>query len=473
MGVKVFEHSFKDFSIHKLLRSDIKYINYEKSFKFSFKKSLKIKDVIKDYYKGFAFKGKDFKDTGDVYALKGVDFNDDLSINFNDITFLPTSYFENKKYNKFIVKKGDVVVSLVGSIGKVIVVQEDVKMLLNQNNIALRIKEELYYKEFFAYVLKFILINLFEKVYKSAGYSFLAIDDLFELEIPDISLEKQKKLLEKINEANIEVKKTEADIKGNKEILDLVLSEELKVKIEDENERKKQSYTNNSISKLLKRNQNLRFSYMWSNLQSAQKILYEGVTHIEKLGKYIISTRNGWSPACDGNPEGKPVLGIDAIRDNTIHFNKLKYTPKNKKTIDFVQKGDFYVSRGNTIDLVALAGIVNDEPPKELIYPDLMIKIKFDEEYINPKYVAYVFNSTIGRTYFKYASKGKNQSMVKISSDELYNFYMPLPPKKTQDAIVAKIEIKLKEKSEIFERVSIKKESIIQIINNFLTSEKE
>ena len=90
----------------------------------------------------------------------------------------------------------------------------------------------------------------------------------------------------------------------------------------------------------------------------------------------------------------------------------------------FAQDNDLFVSRGNTVDLVALASVIENLPDeKDIIFPDLFIRLDVDEEKINKKYLVYLFNSIIGRYYFKYSAKGKNQTMVKISSDEINGFF--------------------------------------------------
>ncbi|MGE7929227.1 hypothetical protein [Lysinibacillus xylanilyticus] len=83
-----------------------------------------------------------------------------------------------------------------------------------------------------------------------------------------------------------------------------------------------------------------------------------------------------------------------------------KATTKSKNNIGefFIQQGDFFVSRGNTVDLVGLGSVVETEITEEIIYPDLYIRLRLDENVINKKYLALLFNSFFGRVYFKYVS---------------------------------------------------------------------
>jgi type I restriction enzyme S subunit len=160
------------------------------------------------------------------------------------------------------------------------------------------------------------------------------------------------------------------------------------------------------------------------------------------LGKHIRNTRNGFSPVCTEGSSLTAVLGLECLnRDTNLSFDNLKYTDLDiSQELDcFVKNNDFFISRGNTTDLVALASIANlSDDSYPLIYPDIMIRIDFDSS-VNIRYMAYIFNSFIGRLYFKYAAKGKNQTMVKTSAKEINDFFVPFPSLDEQKLIVDEI----------------------------------
>ena len=299
-------------------------------------------------------------------------------------------------------------------------------------------------KRFVMYILrhpslKYILDN---HIYRGIGISSYKERDLFALKIPVIPKERQDEVVEEINILEQEIRNIKAKIESYKNIIDDVLADEYSInwneirKLEDT----RRFYFN--LMNIATNSIDLRNSYKWNKLDIMLEELYSGNNYISLLGDYIIETNNGWSPACDENTDGTAVLGINAIKDGRIEFDNCKYTSQSTNNVDkyYVHKGDFFVSRGNTIELVALAGTVVDEPERNTIYPDLMIKVKFNERYIDPRYVAIIFNSSIGRIYFKYAAKGKNISMVKISSQELKNMKIPVPPLNVQQQIIEKVE---------------------------------
>ncbi len=457
--------NFSDFSSHKLLRFDFKYLNYQTNKK-NVTNFIKVKDCITSYFKGFAFKSENFKDDGNVYVLKGDLFNDDFSINFDKIQYLDDIFFNT--HNKFKLNQNDIVVSLVGSIGKMVIIDDNYNMLLNQNNISLQVNNKLFYNKFFAYILRYEINDLVNNIYNNSGYSFLSIDDLFNLQIPNINLTTQKKAIKQIEPIEQEIQNLKSQKKEHLEIINDVFSEEFKIDLE---EIKKLDHTKQFSLKLhciSLKNDLLRTSFKWHKLEKIQSYMYKNINCIQKLSQYILNTNNGWSPQSNDIDDGTPILGQEHILKNgKISLEASKFTQITKNNIEnfYVKQNDFFVSRGNTLDLVALAGVVKSEVDKDIIYPDLYIKIDFDNS-IYKEYMAYIFNSFIGRIYFKHVAKGKNQTMVKVSSKELNDFYLPIPTKEIQQQIVDKIKTKIDTQKEIDIQIEQKQKQIGKIIED-------
>ncbi|AXT63241.1 hypothetical protein D1816_23795 [Aquimarina sp. AD10] len=467
MGVKTTTFKFSDFSTHNLVRVDFKYLNFKKNIELDYNKFYKVKDVLKSYYKGFAFKGKDFSEEGKIYAIKGDSFNQDFSIDYQNCSFLPDDFYSNGIYDRFKVNKNDIIISLVGSIGKMVVVNDDKKSLLNQNNIALQLNQDFYNIKIFSYLLKQKIKILVDNVYNGAGYSFLAIDDLFDIKLPVIKDEKQEIILKKIEPLEVEIKQLTSKINSQQEIINTVFTDFFSIDLIKAKEVDSKNIFQLSLSEISFRNSNFRNSSRWFKVQRIQEFLYKDIDCIEKLGTYITKTKNGWSPNSQEGGDGTPILGQEHFNTNTtLEVSPSKTTIKTRENIKdfYIKKGDFFVSRGNTIDLVALASIVKDEVAEGVLFPDLYIKLEFDVEIIDEEYLAYLFNSFFGRYYFKYVSKGKNQTMVKISSTELDNFYIPIPDKDKQVEIVSKIKTQINAQKEIDKRIGEKQAEISAII---------
>ena len=445
MSLKIQALELKDISLHNILRSDFKYFQWINDLSNKYKNTQKLKYFIEYSYKGYAFEAKDFSTEGQIIALKGANFQEDFSIDFDNAEYLPDNFYSTHKFEKFKVKPNEIIISLVGSIGKIAFIRNDMKMLLNQNNIALKLKKE-FNPLVYTYILSIIIKEMVENLYKVSGYSFLRVEDLMALEIPVLNEDEQNYLFNLITEVENYISTIKNNYKNVKELIDEVLTKEFLIDIKSLKKLENERYITTNFHSLSFNNSNLRTSYRWNKSVLLQEKIFSNCNCIEKLSKYIINTQNGWSPICDENATKNIVLGIDSINvDTSMSFDLLKYSDETKENIDkyIIKDGDLFVSRGNTPDLVALASIAKlPNENEDYIFSDLMIKIDVNND-LNKEYLAYVINSIIGRLYFKYVSKGKNQSMVKISSKELNDFLLPVPDKKKQQELVNSIKTKI------------------------------
>jgi len=142
------------------------------------------------------------------------------------------------------------------------------------------------------------------------------------------------------------------------------------------------------------------------------------------LGQAVKDTKNGWSPKCNGGDT--KVLSISCLKAGAIDLSEVKYTDETRNDLDrfFVRENDFFYSRGNTPELVALAGVATGVDEK-VVFPDLLTRVRFDEDNILPKYAVCLFNSKIGRDYFGKTPQGASPTMVKVSQDYMAAFKVP------------------------------------------------
>jgi type I restriction enzyme S subunit len=161
---------------------------------------------------------------------------------------------------------------------------------------------------------------------------------------------------------------------------------------------------------------------------------------VKPLGKAVLETKNGWSPKCEGGET--PVLALSCLKRGYIDLAEIKYTSETRKDIErfYVKQGDFFYSRGNTIELVALAGIA-EEVNRNVVFSDLLTRVEFNESLIKKKYAIALFNSDFGRKYFGKVPYGASPSMVKVSQDYMAAFPVPFMGElDKQDQIIADCE---------------------------------
>jgi type I restriction enzyme S subunit len=202
----------------------------------------------------------------------------------------------------------------------------------------------------------------------------------------------------------------------------------------------------------------LRDSVRFTKMRLIQQELIRHFDSFGELDEFLLppKTKNGWSPENNELEGASKILGIDSLHYNAIMTtDNPKFTNETREDIDkfLVQEDDFFISRGNTVDLVALASIAHNLE-EDYIFPDIMIKLFIDDDKIDRLFLAYLFNSIIGRLYFKYASKGKQQTMVKVSSDTIRNFVIPKISKSKQIEIVNEIKSETSKQMAIRENIS-------------------
>lgn len=466
MGLKTFTIDFAEMASRHCLYASYKF----QFFTIEIKKSKQLlKCRVSDYFDtftGYAFKSEDYEDEG-TKLLRIGDFNNYGDVTIQDMVCLPEDYYE--KYRKYEVKKDDIVIALTGAtIGKTAFIEEfDENILLNQRVGIMRLKNGNINPKLLYLLTK---LNFFQFQIQldsmGKGQQNISPTDVSKIKIPLIPKTKQDHIVTQIEPIEKKIKELRAQITPSQEAINQVFARAFEFDLKKVNSIEKIKYFS-ITNDLTFRNVNLRSSVRWNKIEPIQKVLYEKNKYVEKLGKYIISTKNGWSPNCKESDSEHCVFGLNSIsKDGYIKFEDLKYSNEGKKNIEeyYAQEKDLFVSRGNTVDLVALASVVTNLPEEQnFIFPDLFIRIELNTEYLDKNYLAYLFNSIIGRYYFKYAAKGKNQTMVKISSDELNNFYLPIPPLKLQQKIVNEIKAELVKQENVKNKIETERNKIEKI----------
>jgi type I restriction-modification system DNA methylase subunit/restriction endonuclease S subunit len=166
----------------------------------------------------------------------------------------------------------------------------------------------------------------------------------------------------------------------------------------------------------------------------------ESSVELKPIGEVVLETKNGWSPVCNGGE--LKVLSLSCLSNGKVDYNAIKYTNENRDDVAkfYVKENDFFYSRGNTKELVALAAIAT-RPIENIVFPDLLTRVRFDEAKLIPEFAAYLFNSNIGRKYFGIVPEGGTPSMIKVSADYMKLFPVPyIGDLETQRQIVEKLD---------------------------------
>ena len=419
--------------------------------------------------------GIDSRDYGQVVSLGGEQIGINGMLNTEKLPYVSYEYYDTCSKGK--VQNEDILLCKDGALtGKVCLVEISAlptsSVMVNEHVYIVRGNDKIN-QLFLFYLMRSSLFReqVSDLAFRKKGQPGLNLDHLKEIQLPDVPLDDQERILNKLTPLNRHVENLRKLIVPVVALIDNVLfsSFSIEKKALDLIEKENPLYV--GIRDVAKDNANIRFSYRWNKAIALQEYLKSTACNCDKLGNFIIDTQNGWSPDCNNWQGAFQVLGVDAIEsDAEMHFENIKYSNESNERIDqyYIKNGDFFVSRGNTVDLVAMAAIahIGSNVPAT-IFPDLMIRVRFNENVVN-EYVAYVFNSSIGRYYFKYSAKGKNQTMVKVSKQELCDFYIPIPPISKQREIVEAIQGELAKQRAIKDQLASLETERNELIMSYL-----
>jgi type I restriction enzyme S subunit len=436
---------------------------------------VRIKNFISTIESGSRPKGGIVDIDEGAISLGAEQISSEGSVDLSSMPLVPLEFYETSEKGK--VRQKDILICKDGALtGKACFVDIDFpikEVMVNEHVYLIRSRHERTNHKFFFYLLAsgFVQRQIRDLAYRKKGQPGLNQEHLCVIKVPDIPRHVQDQVVPKIELVEQNINTIKSQLKSPQVVMNRVFAREFGFNLDAVHDF--EAITSLNLSRALSyRNEYIRSSYRWHKLRDIQKVLYKNVGDICKLGKYIKSIQNGWSPKCNETDDLYAVLGIDALSaDTRLKLDNLKYTNEVKNNIDefFIKQGDFLVSRGNTVDLVAMASVVNfAEDEVDIVFPDLLIRIYFDEAAVHTKYLGYLFNSIIGRLYFKYCAKGKNQTMVKISQAELTNFYVPLPSKALQEKIVQEIYEELSQQNPIKQRIRTERDKIDKIIDGVI-----
>lgn len=468
MGINFQKKLFSEFSVENSLRFDFNFINSLEPLIEGFYSYRAIFEIIQplkvntDDLESFQY-----AEIGNVSKTGEVS---PVFLSFSDRNEENESLFKKiEKGDIILPKKGDILISKIRPYLNKNILIEDEKIYYTKAFIQIRPK---IHPLLFYCALRTIFFKKLNAVSRQGkGYPTLKEEDLKSIRFPKTIIDRLKaqeqNILSKIESLLLKIDESKENKIRDADIINHAFGQAFNIPNSDIASIDNTSKLNVKLSCLSLRNNNLRNSFRWNKMQHIQDYLYKNIDCIQLLGSFITETKNGWSPISIEGGDGIPVLGQEHFSyDGALKISPSKFTEETKNNIEnyFIQQGDFFVSRGNTVDLVALASVVEEEISEDIIFPDLYIKIQFDETIIDKKYLALLFNSFFGRLYFKYVSKGKNQTMVKISSSELYDFYLPIPDIDVQRRVVNQIQDQIDAQNHIDQKIEENIAKISQII---------
>lgn len=172
----------------------------------------------------------------------------------------------------------------------------------------------------------------------------------------------------------------------------------------------------------------------------------EGPWPIVSLGELIASIEAGASFRCRETPPEADEVGVakvSAVSWGRYDENESKTCLKASR-IDpslLIQKGDFLISRANTVQLVG-ACVIAERVTKQVMLSDKTLRIQFRDPSLKP-WVLHYLRSREGRNQIEALCTGNQESMRNISQKSIRQIQLPLAPAEERDRVVAYLDQQL------------------------------
>lgn len=104
-----------------------------------------------------------------------------------------------------------------------------------------------------------------------------------------------------------------------------------------------------------------------------------------------------------------------------------------------VRAGDVFVVRGNgNRELVGRAGLAQGEPSPACVYPDLLIRLRFDASQVDPALATAIWNSP--RVHNRLLDRAKSSNGIyKINGKDIAAHQLPVPPEDVRARLVEQL----------------------------------
>jgi type I restriction enzyme, S subunit len=401
--------------------------------------------------------------------LSGLPMLSAVNINNNKVEFtdyrLITEDDFNSENKRTQIETGDVLLTIVGAIGRTAVVLNGQRKFTLQRSVAVLKPIEMLSK-FLMYQLESPAIaSYFDENAKGTAQKGIYLQTLGQMQLAVSPLNEQHRIVSKIEELFSEIDKGVESLKTAKAQLQVYRQALLKHAFEG---KLTAQWRSDNPDKVVPAAELLR-SIEQAREERYQQQLTDWQTAVEKwefngaedrkpgkpkllpffsipstedfrditstsdglclsaLGNLIDEPKYGTSKKCSYESQGIGVLRIPNIEDNKIDATDLKFADFDDAEIrDYsLQKNDLLIIRSNgSISLVGKCAQISDKDT-EYLYAGYLIRLRPNPLIINAKYLTYILSSHFLRQQIE--SKAKSTSGVNnINSGEIQSLLIPI-----------------------------------------------
>ncbi|WOI40124.1 restriction endonuclease subunit S [Bacillus altitudinis] len=368
--------------------------------------------------------------------------------------------------------RGDILVSVKGTVGKVIIQELD-EVHLSRQIMALRSKDTVLNKFLYLYIQTYV-----EKLKEVAKGIIPGIsrDDILNAPFPLLPLNEQKRiadkverLLSKIDEAKQLVEEAKKTFELRRAaILDKAFRGELTRKWRGENA--DITTANEWIEQINLLKEGTKTKYKDQLDSSILEKLYELPREWKwvRLNDLIEASTYGTSAKTNDDVTGTPVLRMGNIVDGYLELNNLKYLPNNHEDVlkYDLQTNDLLFNRTNSYELVGKTSVITEDVSERFTFASYLIRVRLFYKDFLASYVSHYINSHVGRKILL-SMVTQQVGQANINSQKLASLPIPLPSQEEVMEITSwlnnyrELESKQKEMILVEENIEALKQSIL------------
>ncbi|MDM5270790.1 restriction endonuclease subunit S [Sulfurovum sp. zt1-1] len=404
----------------------------------------------------------------DFFTMQDID-NSTYILN-NKSSEQITDYAIDNEKTLYMVPRNSLIVSNAMTIGLAFITQRDI--FINQNVFHINLDDDLVNKIFLKWYFNLVFRPKFKKLFAS---KYLSKDEFGRLLIPNIPLDIQIHLVEKIVPIEQEIQNLKSQKKEHLEIINEVFAEEYKYSknLWKEFGKGMTAGTQKSYDKTF-RIYTMPFSQMnESNIFRFSSRFHNPLTRkIEKIfhSKNTIKLKTileqdikrGVSPKYDENGD-IPVVKTGQLKNGNIDLidcefvNEDFFTLKEKAQI---KENDILIASTGKVSLGKID--INEQDEQDLIADGHVSIVRVNNNY-NPLFLTYFLRSLLGTYQIERDYTGAT-NQIELYVNEIKNFYIPDFTLKKQHKIAEQIKFQIDAQKMIDEQIKQKQKEISDIV---------
>ena len=349
-------------------------------------------------FSGYGFKTKDYTKEG-IPLIKIGNLQDGEVVINPDNDYMPESWQENEKLQKFILKSRDILIALTGATtGKTAVVSPSLAGgFLNQRVGKIELISPDAEQDFILVVIKtrFFQEAIQQNILRSAQGN-ISPSSIAQIPIPLPPLPEQRAIahiLQTIQEAKAARQR------------EFTLERERKAALMDH-----------------------LFSYGTKGEPRKQAEIGEipESWEVVRLETVLNNTQYGLSAKANLKRQGYPLLRMNNLVDGLVDISDLKHIQLDKEELEKfrLNKGDVLFNRTNSFELVGKTGLFDKEG--DYVFASYLIRLVTDAQRLNSYFLSFYFNWVPIQIELKRLSfRGAGQSNISASKLKMFKIRLP------------------------------------------------